>query len=408
MKHHCLIRLSAACLVALSLLSPRCHAQFAWDTFAIHGFLSQGFLQSTDNDVFAETRSGTFQFNEFGVNLATDLTENLHVGLQLFSRDLGDLGNNTIQLDWGYASYRWKDWLGVQAGRIKSASGLYMEIIDLDMLRSFIFLPQSVYDESMRDIFIAVNGIGAYGYVPLGPAGDLTYQAVYGAINLSTDGSMAVYMESEANARLIDVEDQPLLRAHIEWMPPGDGVRIVGSLIRTDIHLRYVTTDETYWAIQNGIPAGWEFPHIMEDATILTGGIEWMRDRVTLQAEYEYLEASTTHAVEEPGLYRSAGYYAAATYRVTDRWTVGAYYSVYYDDLDDRDGRRFERDEGLPRYYQWQNDLTLSTRLDITDQWALKGEVHWLDGTALLLNQYNPDGPARESMFVALKTTFNF
>lgn len=402
------------CIAILGMLLPiLLHpavavAEFGWNAIEIHGFLSQGYMASSGNNIFAGTLDGTFQFNEFGLNFSTDLSERLHVGLQYFSRDIGDFGNNDIKLDWAYADYRWNDWLGLRAGRIKFPSGLYMETIDLDLLRTCIFLPQSIYDESMRDIFIAVNGLGLYGYLPLGRTGDLAYHVAYGTIGLSTDGTMALYMESEATARLIDVEDRPVLRAHVEWMPSLEGIRITGSFTQTDIHLRYATTADTYWATEAGLPVGSEFPHNMENTTMLSGGLEVIRDRITLLAEYEYMQTDVVESAEDTARYRSAGYYAGLTYQLTDRWALGTYYSVYYDDLNDRDGRKFAADTGLPRHRLWQNDWTVSTRFDVNEHWLIKAELHLIDGTASFLNQHNPDGTERKSTLFAVKTTYNF
>jgi len=73
------------------------------DRIDVHGFLSQGFLQSDRNNFYAKTKAGTFQFNEFGINFATELTDRLRTGLQLLSRDLGNIGNNKVDIDWAYA-----------------------------------------------------------------------------------------------------------------------------------------------------------------------------------------------------------------------------------------------------------------------------------------------------------------
>jgi len=36
--------------------------------------------------------------------------DKLRVGIQLFSRDIGDTDNNRIDLDWAFADYRWRDY----------------------------------------------------------------------------------------------------------------------------------------------------------------------------------------------------------------------------------------------------------------------------------------------------------
>ncbi len=80
--------------------------EFDIEAITIHGFISQGYIQTNRNNFLAgNTEDGSFEFSEFGINFATDLSDRLHIGLQLFGRDLGNVGNNDITLDWAYADY---------------------------------------------------------------------------------------------------------------------------------------------------------------------------------------------------------------------------------------------------------------------------------------------------------------
>jgi hypothetical protein len=157
----------------------------------INGFISQGYLTTTDNNFMGETSEGSFEFNEIGINFGKELTENMRVGVQLFSRDLGNYGNNEITVDWAYGDYRWKDWLGVRVGKIKTPHGLYNETRDVDMLRNWIFLPQSVYPEIERDAALSLMGVGVYGNARLGRVGGLSYQAMIGTQNIDANESLA-------------------------------------------------------------------------------------------------------------------------------------------------------------------------------------------------------------------------
>ena len=58
----------------------------------IHGFVSQGYLHSSDNNYQGNTEDGTFEFNELGINFSTQLTDELRLGIQFFARDLGNFG----------------------------------------------------------------------------------------------------------------------------------------------------------------------------------------------------------------------------------------------------------------------------------------------------------------------------
>jgi len=181
------------------------------DNVDIHGFLSQGYLKSTENNFFAETEDGTPQFNEAGINFSTDITERLRIGLQLFARDMGTIGNNEVILDWAVADYRYKDWLGLRAGNMKMVNGLYNETRDIDMIRTNIFLPQSVYNEAWRESSTLIQGMGIYGEVPMGPAGSLSYDGQYGTVSIAPDKGAARLAEDQWPLANVDIS--PLLAA---------------------------------------------------------------------------------------------------------------------------------------------------------------------------------------------------
>ena len=124
----------------------------------IHGYISQGYMRSNKNNFLAESYGGSFQFNELGINFSVELTDQLHAGLQLASRDLGSLGNNKVVVDWAFMDYHYQDWMGLRVGRVKMPFGLYNETRDIDMLRTSILLPQGVYNENFRDALTGIQG----------------------------------------------------------------------------------------------------------------------------------------------------------------------------------------------------------------------------------------------------------
>src|SRR5512136_2771125 len=83
----------------------------------IHGFASQGYLRSNHYDYLdAETEKGTVEFNEFGLNVTSNLTDRLHLGIQLLARDLGISGNDAVTIDWAFGDYRYRNWFGLRVG----------------------------------------------------------------------------------------------------------------------------------------------------------------------------------------------------------------------------------------------------------------------------------------------------
>lgn len=208
-----------------------CIYAYEYKGIDIRGFVSQGYLQSSDNNFFAETEDGTTQFNEAGINFSADVSDKLRLGMQFLARDLGSIGNNEVILDWAVADYHWKDPLGFRVGNMKFVHGLYNETRDLDMLRTFIFLPQSVYNEAWRESSSSIQGVGFYGDVPLSDMGSLNYDVQYGTINISDDKGAARLLEDQwpfkAVGLSIDVDNIDVERtyaASVKWITNMEGL----------------------------------------------------------------------------------------------------------------------------------------------------------------------------------------
>ena len=156
----------------------------------VGGFVSQGYLNSEDNVfLLPNGREGSGAFNEAAVIVSADPVDRVRVGIQLMGRDFGASQDSAVRVDWAYGDYRWRDQLGLRAGRIKLPYGLYNQERDVDMLRTSVLLPQSVYSETDRNLLLAYEGVGLYGNVVLGGAGDLDYELVLGSLNIPLEGS---------------------------------------------------------------------------------------------------------------------------------------------------------------------------------------------------------------------------
>ncbi|MDY6839866.1 MAG: hypothetical protein SWH78_18050, partial [Thermodesulfobacteriota bacterium] len=374
-------------------------------------FISQGYLQSDDNNYLAnDTEDGTFQFNEFGINFATQLTDDLRLGLQLFARDLGDVGNDEIELDWAFADYRWRDWAGLRVGKIKMPVGLYNESRDIDALRTSILLPQSVYPESLRDAFMALEGAGIYGHIPCDSMGRLAYQVQCGTSNIDNEGGVAKMVEGFGGGAVevkgFDVDD--IYVGSLQWYTPLPGFRVGGSLINRSHECR-----ATMKRALGPMPPGTVLTVDTEDLTIYALSAEYALGDLLVAVEYSRtdLDQDIPSIPEEMMPIKlsreSEGYYASASYRFTDWFKLGAYYSIYYADVDDRDGDSLEL-LGLPDHGAWLKDLALTTRFDMNDYWILKLEGHLMDGTATVSMPENPNDGEEDWFLFAAKLSFTF
>ena len=373
----------------------------------IHGMVSQGYINSDHYNYLAhDSEGGSFQFNEYALNFSKNLTDRLRVGIQLFARDLGDMGNDDIYVDWAYGDYRWKDWLGFRAGKMKVPFGLYNETRDMDMLRTFVFLPSGVYTETYRDILMGLKGISIYGTLPLKKWGSLDYQALYGTMDLDdSDAFEKVYLDMlppGSSLERIDVDE--VFTACYRWNTPIDGLRIGSTFSYQDFDIRA----EMRLLGPFTLDGLFKF----KDIEAFTHSIEYTWGNLVLATEYFELSVKSTPYINRKRLPKESmkmeGWYVSGTYRFTDWLEVGAYYSMFWPDAHDRGGH--DESRNLQKKHQaWLEDIALAFRFDINKYMIFKTEWHWMDGTANVYGLDNPGGYHEQDWFYfTSKLTFHF
>lgn len=390
------------CLFVFAFLVPKAHAEDS--DLNINGFISQGFLQTSDNVYLVkDSDDGSFQFSEAAVNISKEINDNLRGGLQLLSRDFGEVGNNEVKLDWGFLDYSKNDYFGLRLGKVKNEIGLYNSSRDVDLLRSTVLLPQSVYNESLRDIYGAIQGGAVYGFVDV--AGGFTYSASVGVMDVEDENTffvaalntVAAAQGATVEKSTIDADGNIMYTGALQWTPPVDGLRFGASYAAGEIDLGGTIAGTTS-----------SLDLDMETKYFLIGSVEYINKGLTLSAEYMQNKVET--ALVSTGTLlstrRAKGYYALASYRLNDLFEFGTYYSVYYPDKNDKDGNRYTA-LGLNDFRAWQKDLTVFTRFDINDNWLIKAEVHFIDGTSGVIQEYTVDEKKDWEMFT-VKTTYSF
>ncbi len=404
-------------LLAGAMFAPTIQAvelNFGKSSIDIHGFFSQGYLHSDHNNFLAETEDGTCDFREYGVNAASELTTQLYIGAQLFGRKFGDYGNDDITLDWALADYHFQDWIGIRAGRMKAVLGLYNETRDIDMLRTSIFLPESIYNDAWRESFTALDGAGIYGTLSYKSLGSLSYQAQWGKIYIESDGGVADYIAERVPMDVHDIETSDVYIVGIEWTPaaPFDGLRLRWTWNTWEGVLAASTNAHLFWQNQ-GVPAGLPISY-HADVNMATLSVEYRWDNLLLAAE-TFLPDNFNYRMESPVLGHLAGgpagmvgYYGSAAYRVGEWLEFGMYYSEYYNNGNDKDGKTNSALTGNPLYNSWLKDIALTTRFDIHDNWVVKVEGHFMNGTDLMLTKDNPDGTHEDWFLFGCKVAYSF
>ena len=333
----------------------------------VHGFISQGFLLTSANDYLARSSKGSFEFTELGLNFTLPATDRLTLGLQIFSHALGPVGDYRATLDWYSLDYRWRDWLGIRAGRVKVPFGLYNDSSDIDAARTAILLPQSIYPAANRDFLLAQTGGELYGFKDLGGAGGLDYRMYGGTIFLD------VKQQPGSPFSVVDLNVPFVAGGRMLWIPPVEGLRLGGSLqfLRLETHLLPASSSSS---VALTIPA-----------MLWVASVEYTVRDLLLAAEYSRWRVraeSSNPAIFPETLTFSERAYALTSYRLNSWFQAGAYYSVLFPNTTQRGGPQGR-----------QLDAALTLRFDVNAYWLIKLEGHYMHGTAGLSSSLNGNRP---------------
>ena len=352
----------------------------SWD---VHGTFSQGFIYSTGNNFIEDSKDGTFDFREFGLNATTFIGERVTVGGQVFGRKYGAIGDDEIFLDWLSVTYSVNDALGLRVGKLKMPYGLYGETRDIDFLRTQILLPQGVYVESYRGSVNAMWGAQAFGNLYLKDFGSIDYSLQYGQSTIDADSGelnrLATYIQLEAD----NVNDDEAGAFKVLWNTPFSGLRLGSTVTWT----AFEVTGPTDGLL--GFPS--QYNADLHDQQIVVTSAEYTLGDTTFAAEHlrSDLEAdvvfnalSANPFVLEVNL---SGYYLSVDHQLTDNLTLGAGFS----------GVSVKQKVALPGLAtsekEKQEGAYVTLRYDVTPNVNVKLEQHISTGRAALFTTENPD-----------------
>lgn len=339
----------------------------------IHGFASQGFAYTDQNNYLSmNTTNGSFALTDGGVNASTQLTDNFRVGAQMYVQNMGKLGNWHPQLDWAFGDYKFADWFGIRAGKVKTVLGLYNDTQDMTFLHTWALLPQSVYPLDVRSDMISHIGGDLYGNVAMKKLGSVAYTVYGGKRPNDSEGGFVYALSSSTKVgaaflptatRKIDSYSGPIYGADLRWTTPLKGVTAGVSYSSLDITTKgsFIATAKPYRLYLNsGITAYY---------------VQYMIGNLRLDGEYRRELKITRSMITNGTLGAPSGKdirsgYVSAAYRVTKRLEFGTYHSRFYDTWDVI--------RSLPGNHVF--DQAVTARIDLKSYLDLKIEGHFIDG----------------------------
>jgi hypothetical protein len=325
----------------------------------VHGYAAQGYLYTTHNNIFyANSSNGSPAWTEAVVNVTAQPNDKLRVGVQARYQLLGDSGN-AITMDWAAADYRVNDHLGVRFGKVKTPWGLFNETQDLDPTYMWALLPQSVYDITTRNADLAHFGGVVYGSWDLGEsAGKADYRLWGGEQVIPTNDGQFDDLNATGNGPA-GAFVYPVFGGSLHWRTPLHGLMVGASDSRAEQASASLNGGTENFAAWNNLSYFGQYNHKK-----LMVAAEWNRQA----------SPGTLNLTEQPVSSVSSdprGWYGMATYKLASKLSVGAYNSQFFD-----------RDAPLSTD-RFAKDWTVSGRYDVNEFIYVKAEEHFIDGTAL-------------------------
>lgn len=378
----------------------------------IHGFASQGFVYTnTNNWLTMNSSQGSGAFTDFGFNVSTSVTDKLRVGAQLYDRNLGQLGQYHPSLDWAVADYRFKSWLGVRGGKVKTTLGLYTDTQDLDFLHAFALLPQSVYPADLRDATMAHLGGDIYGDVSLKHRlGSLSYTA-YAGHRSDSIYSGYPYLLSQFGT-ILKSQSGLQYGADLRWGTPLKGLLVGASRLDEDITAKGLS-------VTPFDPGAGLLPYSESSKSDWTNQfyLQYTVGKLRIDSEYRrYLRDQILTSLYSENVTDVRGWYVAGSYRISKSLQLGSYYSRYT--ISSVFGGALaglgpnQTDTSLPANHIY--DKVITARVDLNRFWNVKVEAHFMSGYGSssypdgFYPQVNPQGFKPNTNALVVKTGVNF
>ncbi len=377
---------TGACAGDLELTNPR---------LQIHGFITQAYVKTTDNQFFGDSEDGSFDFRELGVNASYRFSPKLLASAQLLSRDAGEMYDGALTVDYAQIDYQFqmseRNRTGLIAGRYKNPFGLYNETRDVAATRPGIFMPQAIYWDRVRNMVLSNDGLQLYTE-RTGDMHRFNLQLILGKTPID-ENVEKTYIDPMLNASLEQDGFTYGGRLLYEW--DGGRIRLAlsNAIVKLDAKTQLLPpgrVDLDYWVLSAQYNDGpWR----------LTA--EYMEEPLDYRGFGGLLDAADTTV---------NGYYLQGDYRLREDWEIMLRYEESHYDKEHPDGTENSRMTGLPSRFFYSKLWTLGLLWEPTEQLMVRTEFSRINGTIFLSNLENPqpNATAKDWNLFSLLVSYSF
>ncbi|NRB42134.1 MAG: hypothetical protein HRU20_27305 [Pseudomonadales bacterium] len=370
--------LRCCCLLVLLIVT---RAAADTDTVRWHGFASQGVIKTSDNNFLGDSEDYSWDFTDIGLGVSWRPVSKLQLSAQVVYRRAGETSPDDPYIDYGFINYsivNELDWgIGARAGRIKNPFGFYNETRDVASTRPSVFLPQSIYPDTLRDLYHSSDSVSVYGYSEW-DKWLMNVDLVRGQPNLN-DQSASILIPGPQGG---DIDNEQLWLARLLFEYDAGRIRIGFSFVdfSGDLYPEQLPTSPSM-AFRN-IYSG----QTSAQMRLLSLEYNWEHWQFTTEYLRNTRRYSDVFGAGSRLSFDAESYYFQLRHQITLNWSVLGRYDVYYPNRDDKNGHSSQ-----PSFDGYSKDLTLSTRYDFSPAWMVAAEIHQIKGTAWLTSLENPD-----------------
>ena len=372
-------------------------AQFLPEEIHIHGYLTQDFFHSSDNNVNGQSDDGISPGRtEIGLNISYQPFDHLTFSAQGLFRRAGNIDKGSVRLDYGVADlslFNYQNgYIGIRGGRIKLPYGLYNETRDVAFTTPSILLPQGVYFDRSRSLFTSADG-GSFYAQHRTSWGNFSFKFNVGLALGDHEEIKTAFLGASARGKF---EPNPAIATRLMYELNG------GKYVLAD---SYVDLTLEYNPVKNDVfSAG----STRIQPVVLSA--QYNGEKLGLTGEYFYRwNTSKGYGIIPGHKSVSESWYIQGSYRFTSYLQGVIRYDTLTQDIDDRNGKR-PASFGLPNHIAFAKDWMTGLRWDITPSWMLRAEYHRINGTAWIAQADNQDrSKTRENWdLYALQISYRF
>lgn len=377
-KYEYLIMSRFSVLLFMLLFSAFSRAEFWPDELQIHGFITQDFFHTSDNNVYGKSDDSiSLGGTEIGLNLSYQPLDRLVLSAQGLYRRAGNVDSGSVRLDYGVADLNLFIYqngrIGIRGGRIKIPFGLYNETRDVAFTKPTILLPQGIYFDRSRSLFVSADGGSVY-VDHRTEIGDFSFKFNVGLPLGDHEEILSTILGATATGSF---SANPAFATQLNYEINGGEYVFAVSFMNLTLKYNPSATDL--------FSAG--------STTIrpLLFSAQYNGEKFGLTGEYLYRwNESKNYGTTSDSKSITESWYVQASYRFIPQVQAVVRYDTFSANKDDRGGMHATR-KGLPNHIAYAKEWVFGLSWDVTPSFMIRSEYHRVHGTAWLTQADNQD-----------------